>query len=65
MGTIAISDGDTDDEYKDDNEEENEEQTEVRRSTIGIRAVDEKSARRPKYPSSRNRTHRVRIGRCV
>ncbi|WZZ71456.1 hypothetical protein YC2023_082826 [Brassica napus] len=33
--------------------------------TIGIRAVDEKSARRPKYPSNRNRTHRVRIGRCV
>lgn len=33
VGTIAISDGDTDDEYKDDNEEENEEQTEVRRST--------------------------------
>ena len=33
--------------------------------TIGIRAVWRRSAKRPKYPSSRNRTHRVRIGRCV
>ncbi|KAF2546673.1 hypothetical protein F2Q70_00022649 [Brassica cretica] len=31
----------------------------------GTRAVDEKSARRPKYPSNRNGTHQVRIGRCV
>ncbi|RID79702.1 hypothetical protein BRARA_A02416 [Brassica rapa] len=31
--------------------------------TIGIGAVDKKSARQRKYPSSRNGTHRVTIGR--